>query len=128
MHKHTHTHTTYMYTLHTYYIPNVCVHVRIVQLALKHRQNKNQKMRIVVFIGSPMEAEEKEVGVTIIQCTKVIHVHLDSRFYRYHPRPQTNLVSVFLHVVLETIYMLDEVWGETWLFLLGFGYCHPGSS
>ena len=31
------------------------------QLALKHRQNKNQKMRIISFIGSPVEAETKEV-------------------------------------------------------------------
>lgn len=41
-------------------------HVRslsLSQLALKHRQNKNQKMRIVAFIGSPIDVAEKEVGV-----------------------------------------------------------------
>lgn len=32
-----------------------------VQLALKHRQGKNHKMRIVAFVGSPVEAEEKEL-------------------------------------------------------------------
>jgi len=33
--------------------------LQIAQLALKHRQNKDQKQRIVVFIGSPIEEEEK---------------------------------------------------------------------
>lgn len=31
------------------------------QLALKHRQGKNHKMRIVAFIGSPIMTDEKEV-------------------------------------------------------------------
>ena len=33
------------------------------QLALKHRQGRNHKMRIVVFVGSPIEDDEKEVGL-----------------------------------------------------------------
>lgn len=32
-----------------------------VQLALKHRQGKNHRMRIIAFVGSPIEHEEKEV-------------------------------------------------------------------
>lgn len=35
--------------------------VRIAHLALKHRQGKNHKMRIVVFVGSPIKADEKEL-------------------------------------------------------------------
>ena len=35
------------------------------QLALKHRQGKNHKMRIVCFIGSPIIEDEKEVTLTI---------------------------------------------------------------
>ena len=31
------------------------------QLVLKHRQGKNHKMRIVVFVGSPVDADEKDV-------------------------------------------------------------------
>lgn len=31
------------------------------QLALKHRQNKNQKQRIIVFVGSPIEEDEKSL-------------------------------------------------------------------
>ena len=34
--------------------------VFLLQLALKHRQGKNHKMRIVVFIASPIEDDEKE--------------------------------------------------------------------
>lgn len=34
--------------------------VQIAQLALKHRQNKNQRQRIVIFIGSPIQ--EDKVG------------------------------------------------------------------
>jgi len=33
--------------------------VQIAQLALKHRQNKNQRQRIIVFVGSPVKADEK---------------------------------------------------------------------
>ncbi len=35
--------------------------IRIAHLALKHRQNKHQKMRIVSFVGSPIEEDEKEL-------------------------------------------------------------------
>lgn len=35
--------------------------IQIAQLALKHRQNKNQKQRIVAFVGSPIETEQKKL-------------------------------------------------------------------
>lgn len=37
---------------------NIAASVQIAQLALKHRQNKNQRQRIVIFAGSPV-AEDK---------------------------------------------------------------------
>merc|ERR1719293_484717 len=37
--------------------------IQTAQLALKHRQNKNQKQRIVAFVGSPVTATEKELEV-----------------------------------------------------------------
>lgn len=37
---------------------NFSASVQIAQLALKHRQNKNQRQRIVIFAGSPL-AEDK---------------------------------------------------------------------
>eukprot|EP00516_Mucochytrium_quahogii_P005941 CAMPEP_0203747812 /NCGR_PEP_ID=MMETSP0098-20131031/2864_1 /ASSEMBLY_ACC=CAM_ASM_000208 /TAXON_ID=96639 /ORGANISM=" , Strain NY0313808BC1" /LENGTH=385 /DNA_ID=CAMNT_0050636371 /DNA_START=123 /DNA_END=1280 /DNA_ORIENTATION=+ len=35
--------------------------LQIAQLALKHRKNKNGGQRVVVFIGSPIDAEEKKL-------------------------------------------------------------------
>lgn len=35
--------------------------VRVAHLALKHRQGKNHKLRIVIFIGSPVEDDDREL-------------------------------------------------------------------
>jgi len=35
--------------------------IRIAHLALKHRQGKNHKMRIVTFVGSPIDATDKDL-------------------------------------------------------------------
>ncbi|KAL5290220.1 Pros54 family protein [Megaselia abdita] len=40
---------------------NLLTGIRIAHLALKHRQGKNHKMRIVVFVGSPIEAESQDL-------------------------------------------------------------------
>nr|CAG4646370.1 EOG090X08NC [Macrothrix elegans] len=41
---------------------NLLTGVRIAHLALKHRQGKNHRTRIVVFIGSPINFDEKELN------------------------------------------------------------------
>lgn len=38
-----------------------CTAVKVAHLALKHRQGKNHRMRIVVFVGSPIDDEEKDI-------------------------------------------------------------------
>lgn len=40
---------------------NLLTGIRIAHLALKHRQGKNHKMRIVVFVGSPVGLDDKEL-------------------------------------------------------------------
>ncbi|CAH3124152.1 unnamed protein product [Porites lobata] len=40
---------------------NFLTAVKIAHLVLKHRQGKNHKMRIVVFVGSPVEADDKDL-------------------------------------------------------------------
>ena len=35
--------------------------IQIAQLALKHRLNKNQRQRIIVFMGSPLRTDEKSL-------------------------------------------------------------------
>lgn len=41
---------------------NVSASVQIAQLALKHRQNKNQRQRIVIFTGSPIQEDKVRCG------------------------------------------------------------------
>lgn len=50
--------------------------IQTAQLALKHRQNKNQKQRIVAFVGSPIAASEKEME-TLGKNLKKNNVSLD---------------------------------------------------
>ncbi|PIO14961.1 hypothetical protein AB205_0220500, partial [Aquarana catesbeiana] len=38
-----------------------CTGIRIAHLSLKHRQGKNHKMRIIAFVGSPVEDNEKDL-------------------------------------------------------------------
>ncbi|XP_034937360.1 26S proteasome non-ATPase regulatory subunit 4 [Chelonus insularis] len=40
---------------------NLITGIRIAHLALKHRQGKNHKMRIVAFVGSPILLDDKEL-------------------------------------------------------------------
>ncbi|CAN7938103.1 unnamed protein product [Ixodes hexagonus] len=40
---------------------NLVTAIRVAHLVLKHRQGKNHKMRIVVFVGSPIETDIKEL-------------------------------------------------------------------
>lgn len=50
--------------LHNVKIGGVCdflAGIQVAQLALKHRQNKNQHQRIIVFVGSPITADEKKL-------------------------------------------------------------------
>merc|ERR1719506_2975537 len=50
--------------------------IQTAQLALKHRQNKNQKQRIIAFVGSPVQATEKELE-TLGKNLKKNNVSLD---------------------------------------------------
>ncbi|XP_033983554.1 26S proteasome non-ATPase regulatory subunit 4-like [Trematomus bernacchii] len=38
-----------------------CTGIRVAHLALKHRQGKNHKMRIIAFVGSPVEDNDKDM-------------------------------------------------------------------
>ena len=40
-----------------------CTSMRIAHLALRHRQLRHQKMRIVCFIGSPIQDDDAEVSM-----------------------------------------------------------------
>lgn len=55
---------------------NFTAAVQIAQLALKHRQNKNQRQRIVIFVASPIK-EDKETLVKIAKKLKKNSVAVD---------------------------------------------------
>ncbi|XP_037784146.1 26S proteasome non-ATPase regulatory subunit 4-like isoform X1 [Penaeus monodon] len=55
---------------------NLLTGIRIAHLALKHRQSKNHKMRIVAFVGSPIEADEKEI-IKVAKRLKKEKVNID---------------------------------------------------
>lgn len=55
---------------------NLTAGIQIAQLALKHRQNKNQQQRIIVFAGSPVKYEKKTLE-TIGRKLKKNSVSLD---------------------------------------------------
>ncbi|GAU92114.1 hypothetical protein RvY_04239 [Ramazzottius varieornatus] len=50
--------------------------IRVAHLALKHRQGRNHKMRIVAFIGSPVAEDEKEL-IRIAKKLKKEKVNVD---------------------------------------------------
>jgi 26S proteasome regulatory subunit N10 len=55
---------------------NLSTGVSIAQLVLKHRQNKNQKQRIIVFVASPV-AEDEETLVKLGKKLKKNNVAVD---------------------------------------------------
>jgi len=50
--------------------------IKIAHLALKHRQGKNHKTRIIAFVGSPIETDEKEI-VKLAKKLKKEKVNID---------------------------------------------------
>ncbi|KAL9391296.1 hypothetical protein Peur_015216 [Populus x canadensis] len=55
---------------------NLSAGIQVAQLALKHRQNKNQQQRIIVFAGSPIQYDKKMLE-TIGKKLKKNNVSLD---------------------------------------------------
>ncbi|XP_013071080.2 26S proteasome non-ATPase regulatory subunit 4-like [Biomphalaria glabrata] len=55
---------------------NFLTAVRVAHLALKHRQGRNHKLRIVVFVGSPIQLDEKEL-VKVAKRLKKEKVNVD---------------------------------------------------
>uniref|UniRef100_A0A061RPU3 26S proteasome non-ATPase regulatory subunit 4 homolog n=1 Tax=Tetraselmis sp. GSL018 TaxID=582737 RepID=A0A061RPU3_9CHLO len=100
--------------------------VQIAQLCLKHRQNKNQRQRIVIFSGSPV-SEEKEKLVKIGKKLKKNNVALDivnfgsdddnsEKLEAFHgavnSSDNSHLVSVPAGVVLSDTLMTSPVFQQ----------------
>jgi 26S proteasome regulatory subunit N10 len=99
----------------------------VAHLALKHRQNKHQRMRIVLFIGSPVEAETSElvsVGKKLRKCNVAVDVvsfgdvdenaeKLEAFMGAVNKNNNSNLVTVppganLADVLLSTPIFMDE--------------------
>jgi 26S proteasome regulatory subunit N10 len=99
----------------------------VAHLALKHRQNKHQRMRIVLFIGSPVEAETSElvsVGKKLRKCNVAVDVvsfgdvdenaeKLEAFMGAVNKNNNSNLVTVppganLADVLLSTPIVMDE--------------------
>uniref|UniRef100_U5ENL8 26S proteasome non-ATPase regulatory subunit 4 n=1 Tax=Corethrella appendiculata TaxID=1370023 RepID=U5ENL8_9DIPT len=76
---------------------NLLVGVRIAHLVLKHRQGKNHKMRIVVFVGSPVTNDEAEL-VKLAKRLKKEKVNVDIVSFGDH---QTNneILTAFINAL-----------------------------
>jgi 26S proteasome regulatory subunit N10 len=55
---------------------NFVTGIRVAQLALKHRQTKTHKVRLVIFVGSPIGNSDKEL-VTLAKKLKKENVAVD---------------------------------------------------
>ncbi|CBZ54426.1 putative 26S proteasome non-ATPase regulatory subunit 4 [Neospora caninum Liverpool] len=93
--------------------------IQIAQLALKHRMNKNQKQRIIAFVGSPIKTAEKQL-VTLGKQLKKNNVSLDlisfgevdhnaQRLKLLNEAVDSNGTSCLLECRAEAGQMLSEV-------------------
>jgi len=71
--------------------------IKIAHLALKHRQGKNHKTRIVAFVGSPIEAEEKEL-IKLAKKLKKEKVNIDIVNFGEDER-NTEILNKFIETI-----------------------------
>lgn len=76
---------------------NLVTGIRIAHLVLKHRQGKNHKMRIVLFIGSPLEADEVEV-IKLAKRLKKEKVNCDIVSFGDHQK-NNDLLTAFINAL-----------------------------
>ncbi|XP_053662375.1 26S proteasome non-ATPase regulatory subunit 4 [Anopheles marshallii] len=76
---------------------NLMTGLRIAHLVLKHRQGKNHKMRIVVFVGSPVEHDEGEL-VKLAKKLKKEKVNVDIVSFGDHQKNNDTFTS-FINVL-----------------------------
>ncbi|KAJ1658334.1 proteasome regulatory particle base subunit rpn10 [Dispira simplex] len=109
--------------------PNLEAALQIAQLALKHRANKNQRQRIVAFVGSPVDADEKtfvriakrlkknNVAVDFINFGEVTanEAKLDSFIRNINSNDNSHLVTVppGSHILSDMIRSSPVVAGES---------------
>uniref|UniRef100_R4FQB0 26S proteasome non-ATPase regulatory subunit 4 n=2 Tax=Rhodnius prolixus TaxID=13249 RepID=R4FQB0_RHOPR len=76
---------------------NLLTGIRIAHLALKHRQGKNHKMRIVAFVGSPVGLDDKEL-VKLAKRLKKEKVNVDIVSFGEESE-NTDLLTLFINTL-----------------------------
>ncbi|KDN48068.1 hypothetical protein RSAG8_03084, partial [Rhizoctonia solani AG-8 WAC10335] len=76
--------------------------LNVAQLALKHRQNKNQRQRIIVFLGSPLDTDEKSL-VRLAKKLKKNNVAVDVVSFG-----EEDLNDALLRVFVDTLNSSDN--------------------
>jgi len=78
--------------------------INIAQLALKHRENKNLRQRIIVFVGSPLQdkgADEREM-VKLAKRLKKNNVAVDFIAFGDGIEEDTNVLKAFVDNAANT--------------------------
>lgn len=68
--------------------------LQVAQLALKHRQNKNQRQRIVVFVGSPLAENDEDSLTKLGKKLKKNNVSIDIVNFGEGPANQAKLAAL----------------------------------
>ncbi|XP_065087271.1 26S proteasome non-ATPase regulatory subunit 4 [Ochlerotatus camptorhynchus] len=76
---------------------NLLIGLRIAHLVLKHRQGKNHKMRIVVFVGSPVNHDEGDL-VKLAKKLKKEKVNVDIVSFGDHQK-NNDIFTSFINVL-----------------------------
>lgn len=76
---------------------NLVTGIRIAHLVLKHRQGKNHKMRIVMFIGSPLEVDKVEME-KLAKRLKKEKVNVDIISYGDHQK-NNDVLTAFVNTL-----------------------------
>jgi 26S proteasome regulatory subunit N10 len=76
---------------------NLLTGIRIAHLVLKHRQGKNHKMRIVVFVGSPVGNDEGEL-IKLAKRLKKEKVNVDIISFGDH-QGNSDILTAFINAL-----------------------------
>lgn len=93
--------------------------VQTAQLALKHRMNKNQRQRIVLFVGSPVTATEKQLE-QLGRVLKKNNISLDiisfgeielnsAKLQKLHNTVNSNATSRFLECAVDSSRIISDM-------------------
>lgn len=94
------------------------------KLALKHRQGKNHKMRIIAFVGSPVEDNEKDVSPSDSGGVWAPHVWEGASVGSWESQEEALGPSIWgKEIVQNSVFLLGGL-GEVHPLLYACDVCH----